>query len=168
MRAIAKAWPNATIDCLAHPERREVLENLPFLRHVGDITPHTSVWRGRLPGRHYDLAFVCGNDRTLVRYALRVAREVVALRQNSDVLNRQLWRCVDPPAFQSFHAVEMQLALTDALGLARDGLHLSYCVTPEETEWAQQRLAYDHRENNGRPSRYWALLKCYRCAKQLR
>ena len=31
LRAIAGAWPDAKLTCLAHPKRAEVLRNLPFL-----------------------------------------------------------------------------------------------------------------------------------------
>lgn len=151
MRAIAAAWPDATIDCLAHPKRREVLENLPFLHHVGGITRRTSHWRGWLPSKRYDLAFVCGHDRALVRYALRVAHRVVALGQGEPTLDNRLWRRVELPSFQSVHAVEMQLALTDTLGLPRAGLHLSYKVTSDEDEWARQQLAQDFTSGVGRP-----------------
>ncbi|MCE9571511.1 MAG: hypothetical protein K8R10_16135, partial [Rhodocyclales bacterium] len=38
IRALAAAWPEASLDVLGHPNRVEVLEHLPFVRRVGSIS----------------------------------------------------------------------------------------------------------------------------------
>ncbi len=141
LRALAAAYPKARLTCLAHPKRAEVLQGLPHVHHLGRITKNLALPRGWLPGRSYDLALVFGFDQSLVAYALRVARRVVAFRQRYPALDARLWRAVEEPAFQSRHAVDYQLALTDAIGLAPAGKHLSYVVSAAEREWAATRLA---------------------------
>lgn len=141
LRALAARWPRAEITFLGHPKRVEVMDNLPFLAAAGPISKYRALWRGRLSRGAWDLALVYGFDRPLVSYALRVARGVVAFRQDVPGIDGNLLRCVEPPAFQSDHAVSMRLALTRALGLPDAGLRLSYEVTKEERERAGAALA---------------------------
>ncbi len=143
IRALAAAWPAAAIDVLGHPKRVEVLRHLPFIRRVNAISKKSAPWRGwgGLLGKPYDLALVYGHDAALIRYALRVAREVVAFRQSDDRLNRRLALAVEPPAFQSDHAVHLALSLPRALGVPAAGLRLAYAVTDAERDWAQRTLA---------------------------
>jgi len=145
IRAIAGAWPKAAVDVLGHPNRVEVLHSLPFVRHVGSISKTSAPFRGWLDrfARPYDLAFVHGFDEALVRYAMRVARHVVAFRQADDGINARLGTVVDVPAFQSDHAVRLALALPAAAGVAPAGCRLSYVVTEKERGWAAARLASD-------------------------
>ncbi|MBI4985079.1 MAG: glycosyltransferase family 9 protein [Rhodocyclales bacterium] len=141
IRAVAAAYPEASITVLGHPKRMEVFAALPFVQRVGAITKGGARWRGHLGGTSYDLAFVCGFDESLVAYALRVARRVVAFAQRDAALNARLAVAVPKPPFQSEHAVRQLLRLPAALGIAPAGLRLAYRVTPAEAAAAQQRLA---------------------------
>jgi len=136
VRAVAARWPQARITLLAHPKREEVLRKLPFVQHTGSIEKGRARFMGWLPGKPYDLAFVCNFDAPLIGYALRVARRVVAFRQPDEGLNRRLYRAVDHPALQTAHAVDIQLMLPAALGVAPAGKALAYAVTDAEAQWA--------------------------------
>jgi len=144
LRAIAKAYPDARIDCLGHPKRIEVLANLSYVSSVGGITKKNALFRGWLDclsGRHsYDLAFVFGFDEPLVAYALRVSCKVVAFRQKNENLNHKLFRLVEVPPFQSEHAVNQLLHLPLAVGIQSAGFRLDYRVTKDESAAARQRL----------------------------
>lgn len=140
LRAIARAFPEAELTCLAHPKRAEVLEHLPFLARVGRIDKRVAALLGRGPGRRFDLAFVYGFDRALVSYALRVARRVVAFGQQNAALDARLAPAVAAPEPLSRHAVFMRLALVEPLGIAPAGLRLAYQVTEEEHAWARRTL----------------------------
>jgi len=142
LRTLAQSFPKARLTCLAHPNRAEILQGLPFIGELGHITKNSARWRGWVSGRRYDLAVVGGFDRPLVDYALRVARRVLAFRQGSARLDAKLWRAVEAPAFQSRHAVDYLLALTDAVGLTAAGRYLSYAINPSEQAWAQLNLAH--------------------------
>lgn len=141
LRALARRWPEAAITFLGHPKRVEVMRHLPFVEAIGPISKQRAPWRGWLQRGHWDLALVYGFDRALVHYALRVARQVVAFRQGHAALDERLMLCVEPPGFQSDHAVPMRLGLTRALGVPDAGLRLSYTVTPEERAAARALLA---------------------------
>lgn len=138
--ALAAAFPAAEITVLAHPKRAEVLEHLPFLACVGRITKGRARWLGWLGGKGYDLALVYGFDEPLVAYALRVARRVVAFRQEDDSLNRRLAPAVEVPPFQDEHAVRYYLRLAAVVGAAPSGLRLVYQMTAAEQAAAQARL----------------------------
>ena len=141
LRALAAAWPNARITALGYPKRVRVLENLPFLYKVGPITKQRAVFRGWLPGRRYDLAVVYGHDEALVRYAFRVARQVVAFRQISPDIDARLFKSVDEAAPHSEHAVDAALRLVRALGLPQSGRRLQFALTAEERDEAERLLA---------------------------
>jgi heptosyltransferase-3 len=140
VRAVAARWPAARITLLAHPKREEVVRNLPFVHHTGSIEKGRARLMGRLPGKPFDLAFVCNFDAPLIEYALRVAHRVVAFRQSDEALNRRLYRAVEHPALQTTHAVDIQLLLPAALGIAPAGKALAYAVTGAEARWAQDFL----------------------------
>jgi len=140
IRALASAYPGATISVLAHPKRAEVLQHLPFVASVGAISKGRARLRGWLPGARFDLAIVYGFDRPLVAYALRVADKVVAFSQGDEALDARLHRAVEQPEFQSEHSVRLALRLTDSIGVAHAGYRLAYRVTDAEREWACRRI----------------------------
>lgn len=136
LRAIAAAHPGAELTFLGHPKRREVIEHLPSVSRVGSITKGMAPWRGWFAGKTYDWAFVWGFDEALISYALRVAHRVVAFRQRSGALNARLYAAVEPPAFQSVHAVDYLLALPRAVGISDVGRRIGMKLTPDEFAWA--------------------------------
>ncbi|MBK7765791.1 MAG: glycosyltransferase family 9 protein [Sulfuritalea sp.] len=150
VRAVAARWPQARIHLLAHPKREEVLRFLPFVHRTGAISKQRARFMGWLPGKPYDLAFVCNFDAPLIAYARRVARRVVAFRQPDAALNSRLYRAVEPPAPQTTHAVDIQLLLPAAVGAPSAGKALSYHVTAEEAQWAARFLA-DHDASDRHP-----------------
>lgn len=140
IRAIATAHSEAEITVLAHPKRAEVLEHLSFIAHVGHITKSRAAWLGWLPSRPFDLAFVFGFDESLVAYALRVARRVVAFEQERAALNLQIDTVVPRPAFQSEHAVHQLLRLPATVGIPPAGLRIGFNVGADERASARRRL----------------------------
>jgi heptosyltransferase-3 len=141
LRAIAQAHPGAEITVLAHPKRGEILRQLPFIAGVGGISKQRAPWLGRLSGRHYELGFVFGFDKPLVRYALRVCDRVVAFRQGDPAIDARLAPAVAVPAFQSEHSVDQLLRLPQALGIPAAGKRLAYRVSDGEAAAARARLA---------------------------
>lgn len=143
IKAIADAYPRAKITCLAHPNRVEILQHLPFLNNAQAISKKSALFRGwtcSIFGKPYDLAFVWGFDEHLVHYALRTSKQVIALRQKNEHINKMLIHAVTPPAFQSDHAVIMNMALPASLGIPLTTRRLSYYVTQNECDWAKQEL----------------------------
>ncbi|MBF0182872.1 MAG: glycosyltransferase family 9 protein [Magnetococcales bacterium] len=144
LRAIKQAYPDHKLGCLAHPKRMEVLQGLPFIDTLAGITPGSQWWRARLlRQRPWDAALVYGQDAPLIRYASRVAKQVVAFNQPLAASNRLLSHCVAKPD-TLIHAVKGRLLLANALGIHTDDFSLSYQVTAEESHaaqaWLQPRL----------------------------
>jgi lipopolysaccharide heptosyltransferase III len=140
IRSVAEAFPDARITVLGHPKRAEIISNLPFVSLVGSISKKTAPWKGWFSKKCYDLAFVYNFDEALVAYALRIARDVVAFRQKNARLNARLYRCVEPPPFQSEHAVKQLLHLPGAIGITASSLRLAYFCTLAERKQAAVSL----------------------------
>lgn len=140
IRTIAERCPNATITVLAHPNRASVLEYLPFIKHLGVIEKNRALFKGWFLPKQYDLAFVYGFDQPLVSYALRVSRKVVAFRQDSEVINKKLYKVAERPNFHSEHAVKQLLRLPKALGWDTTNLRLAMHITLSEFKQAYIRL----------------------------
>ena len=143
IRALAERWPNAKLTVLAHPDRQELLQNLPFIHHVGSINKNRARWQGYLSGKTYDLAVVFGFDLSLVKYALRQAQAVCAFRQADDRVNRKLMIAAEPYLPNSGHVAKLQMLLVEALGVHSENLALDYRVSEIESSWANHRLATD-------------------------
>ena len=141
LRALAAAWPDAEITFAGHRKRIEVMEHLPFIHRLRNISKHLAPFLGRLGGPRYDLALVFGQDEPLVEYALRVAARVVAARQKSDRINRRLFAIAYEDGYVPRNAVTGLLAMLRPLRVVPAGYQLSYQVTAAEDRWAQDRLA---------------------------
>ncbi|MBB5017055.1 heptosyltransferase-3 [Chitinivorax tropicus] len=144
MDALAGRFPDAEITFLGHPKRAELLENLPTLAQVGRITKKVAPFKGWFSRHHYDLAVVDGFDEPLVKYALRVAKSVVAFRQQDESLNAVLATAVAFPDMANMTAVDLHLLLPLAVGASPKTRALNYVVSTEESQWAARQLAqYD-------------------------
>ncbi len=141
LRALATAWPEAHMTVLGHPRRVTVLENLPFIDVVGGITKQRAAFMGHFPGHTYDLALVYGHDQALLKYALRVARRVVAFHQAHEKINARLYKAVEEAAPYTEHAVDSACRLTKALGLPTGSRRLQFALTTQERAQAQTLLS---------------------------
>jgi heptosyltransferase-3 len=140
IQALHKHWPRARITALGKPRNVELLDNLPGIERVATISKRSALIRGWLGAKSYDLALVYNYDEALVRYALRVARRVVAFRQESQAINKRLYRCVDPEACPTVHITEHASRLPAALGIRGDSGRIVYRCRPEEIETAKNLL----------------------------
>lgn len=147
INAISLAYPNAKIDVFGHPKRALILKGISFINKVSSITKNNSVYRGWytwLLGKPYDVAFVYGHDMSLVSYALRVAKKVVAFRQEKEIINKRLYKIVETPSsFKEDHAVNLLLRLPAGINIAPSSLRLSYVVGKGERKWAKKKLIDD-------------------------
>lgn len=102
LKALAKQYQGAQIDFLGHTKRIQVLENLPFIRHLGAISKKSAQFKGwyaQLMGRKpYDIAFVWGHDAELVDYAKRVSKHVVISSQCNQKRQNDVDAVIDYPA----------------------------------------------------------------------
>lgn len=152
LKALARQYPNAEIDFLGHAKRIQVLEHLPFIRHLGAISKKSARlkgWCAKLMGREpYDVTFVWGHDAELVDYAKRVSKHVVISSQCNQKRQNDVDAVVEYPAdtLKISEADDQPLTqwLLDVvekpLGFkAKD--HISaYIVTPAERALAKELL----------------------------
>jgi heptosyltransferase III len=139
-RALRAAFQQAEIVCLAHPKRVEVLLGLPQIDRSAPITKRSAPFMGWL-GKNYDLALVFGHEPALLAYALRAARQVVALPTGNPAIDGRLFAAV--PGKGILHAVEDRMRWIEVLGIPASSRRLDYRVTDAERQVAQSWIA-DH------------------------
>jgi heptosyltransferase-3 len=140
LHQLHRLWPHAEITVLGGARRVEVIEHLPGVQRVAILTKRSAWLQGWLCRKSYDLALVYNYDEPLVRYALRAAKRVVAFRQRSENVNRQLYRCVDPNAYPTEHITEHFHRLLTALDLPIGDGRIRYSCLPSEADAAKLRL----------------------------
>ena len=140
LAALKKRWPQAHLTVLAHPARREILENLAFVDRLGVITKQRAPWCGRMPGRSYDAAIVYGDDLPLFSFARRVASAVVGFAGEEAVRRASLTHAVARPDGPTPAAFERGLLLAP-FGLKATDLHLRYTVSAQESAFAAAYVA---------------------------
>ena len=152
LKALARRFPKAEIDFLGHAKRIQVLENLPFIRHLGAISKTSARlkgWCAQLMGRKpYDLALVWGHDAELVDYAKRVSQHVVISSQCNQKRLNVVDAVIDYPADTLKIREEDDQPLTQwlldipekSLGFKATDHTSEYIVTPAERALAKELL----------------------------
>lgn len=136
IRAIKETCPDGSVTCLAHPNRYQILQNLPFIDRLSTITKSTARWRGRFPREKWDYAIVYGAETALIKYALRVSSRVIAFEQHSSAINSALFRAVARPPYP-LHAVHERLLLPQAIGADTTDYRLAVVITSQEAATAR-------------------------------
>lgn len=152
LKALSKQYPQAEIDFLGHAKRIQVLENLPFIRHIGPISKKSARLKGwwqQLTGHEsYDIAFVWGHDAELVDYAIRVSRHVVISSQANQKRRNEVDAVIDYPTDTLKIREEDDKPLTQwlldipekSLGFKATDHTSEYVVTPAERALAVELL----------------------------
>jgi heptosyltransferase-3 len=141
IRVIAEYFPQADITVLAHPKRKELLFNNPYVQKIGSITKFSGFVKSVFNEKYYDLAFVYGFDKPLIKYALKAAKQVVAFEQPNTHLNDQLTIVVDPRDQNTVSAVDYLLRLPQSIGIdCFKSKRLIYAITQSEANFAYENL----------------------------
>ena len=141
LKALRVACPDGRLGCMAHPKRMDVLRGLPYLDLLAGITPKRATFMGHFQRRSWDYAFVYGKDRSLFRFASRIAHRVVGFHHQDGAVKELLCTAV-APATELVHAVDDRLELVRAVRVQAEDLRLDYRVLPEERAWAGQWLEH--------------------------
>ena len=91
IESISGHYPDSKITVLAHPKRFSVLQYLPFVNNIGVISKKNAIWKGRFI-KKYNLAFVYGHDKSLVLYALRTSKRVIAFKHSNIKIDNKLYK----------------------------------------------------------------------------
>jgi heptosyltransferase-3 len=134
IRSLREQYPKARITVLAHPGRKEVLENLPFIDDLGKITKKTAPFKGRLPGKAFDLCILYSKDAALLAYARRVSKQVILFKNTKQKTLSDIVYVPTPK--NETHAVDERLMLLDPLNIETRDLRIAYQITESEKEWA--------------------------------
>lgn len=144
IRSLHEHYPAARITVLAHPGRKTVLENLPFIDELGKITKKMAPFKGYLGGKPYDLCIVYSKDTALLAYARRVSKKVITFKHDQHKSLPDL-EFVTPPS-EATHAVIERLMLLAPLNIETQNLRVAYQITEQEKTWARQWIqeAFGH------------------------
>ena len=140
IESISRYYPDSKITVLAHPKRFSVLQHLPFVNNIGVISKKNAIWKGRFI-KKYNLAFVYGHDKSLVLYALRTSKRVIAFKHSNIKIDNKLYKSVEFPSSEDMHFVEKFMALPQAIGVHGNNQRLSLSLTKDEKLFAEKTLA---------------------------
>jgi len=140
IESISGHYPDSKITVLAHPKRFSVLQYLPFVNNIDVISKKNAIWKGWFV-KKYDLAFVYGYDKSLVLYALRTSKRVVAFKQSNIKIDNKLYKSVEFPSSSDMHFVEKFMALPQAIGIYGNNQRLSLALTKDDKLFAEKTLA---------------------------
>jgi len=145
--SIARFYKDAEITVLAHPKRNSIFKNLPFVDKLDCISKNTALYRARFGGKKYDLAFVYGYDKSLIQYALRSSRKVVAFKQKDSKINNMLYKAVEFPNSEIVHFVDIFMSLPRSIGIHENSKRLSIALTSDEVIFAEKTLNSNNLNN---------------------
>ena len=139
IESISRHYLDAKITVLGHPKRYSVLQNLSFVNNVSSISKNNAFWKGWF-GEKYDLAFVYGYDKSLVFYALRSSKRVIAFKPSNSKIDNKLYKAVEFPSSKDIHFVNKFMALPEAIGIHGYNRRLSMSLTKGDKLFAQNIL----------------------------
>jgi len=139
IESISRHYQNSKITVLGHPKRHSVLQHLAFVNNVGAISKNNAIWKGWF-GKKYDLAFVYGYDKSIVLYALRASKRVIAFKQSDTKIDNKLYKSVEFPSSEEIHFVNKFMSLPEAIGIQGDNQRLSLSLTKDEKLFAENIL----------------------------
>jgi len=121
LETIAKKYPKSKITLLAHRNTVNLLENCKYTDCIGTISKKRARYRGWNFIKKYNLAFVSSSPDedadTLVSYACRVSKEVVAFKPNANKLIKCLTKSVTKNFGESRHIIDYYHDLTSSMGI---------------------------------------------------
>ena len=139
IESISRYYPDSKITVLAHPKRFSVLQHLPFVNNIGVISKNNAIWKGWFI-KKYNLAFVYGHDKSLVLYALRTSKRVIAFKHSNIKIDNKLYKSVEFPSSEDMHFVEKFMALPQAIDIHADNKRLSFSLTEDDELFAENVL----------------------------
>ncbi|PHM72715.1 glycosyltransferase family 9 protein [Xenorhabdus kozodoii] len=137
IRALKEKWPEVNIDIFVHKKTKEILENIDLISELNVFSKGKAKWRGWFSRRHYDLALVYGQDKSLLQYAKRVANLTVYF---SDISARKSNEYVVAKPGELMPAQQERALLINALGVEVNNWRLQYNVSPCEEAYASDFL----------------------------
>ncbi|WP_340613797.1 glycosyltransferase family 9 protein [Xenorhabdus thailandensis] len=137
IRALKEKWPEANIDIFAHKKTKEILENIELINILKDFSKGKARWCGWFSRRHYDLALVYGQDKSLLQYAKRVANLTVYFADISSKKSNEY--TVAKPGIL-IPAQQERALLIDLLGVEVSNWRLQYNVSSCEEAYARDFL----------------------------
>ncbi len=144
LETISKHYRNSTVTILTHRNTVNLLENCKYVDYVETISKKRARYRGWTFYKKYDLALVSStfdeSSDSLVSYACRVSKKVVAFKPNSNILRKCIYKSVDKNLDEKRHAIKYYHDLTNSLNIASIGKRISFSSTKQELQESKNIL----------------------------
>ncbi len=144
LETISQYYPNSLITILAHRNTVNLLENCKYVDHIGTISKKRARYRGWTFIKKYDLTFVSSSPDesadSLVSYACRVSKKVVAFKPTSRILRKCIDKSVDKDFYEKRHIIDYYHDLTNSLNIAPASKRVSFDATNQELEESKKIL----------------------------
>lgn len=151
IETISKHYSNAFVTVLTHRNTVSLLENSKYIDILNTISKKRARYRGWGYAKKHDLAFVSSSPDedadSLVAYACRISKKVVAFDPISPKLKNCLFRSVNKNFRKKRHIVDYYHDLTNALNIHPSNKRVRFCNSSEEITKAKHTLTTSNLNN---------------------
>jgi len=145
IRAIHQQWPNAEITVAAHPNRRSLFENIYYISKVLSIEKKRASILSALTRKKWDIALVYGNDKALLRFAVKNCKQTIAFQQEDGFLLGKYTPVKKPD--EQMHAIHERALLLSPLNVPLTNYDLEF--QPRKSEIDTVRATFGLKEDDG-------------------
>jgi len=144
LETISKHFKNSVLTALIHRNTVDLLENCKYADHIGTISKKRARYRGWTFFKKYDLAFVSSSSNedadSLVAYACRTSKKVVAFEPDSSILRKCIYKSVGKNLNEKRHIIKYYHDLTSSINISPIGERISFRATKQELQESKNLL----------------------------
>jgi len=144
LETISKHYSNSFVTVLTHRNTVSLLENCKYIDLLNTISKKRARYRGWTFIKKYDLAFISSSPDedadSLVSYACRVSKKIVAFKPTSSRLRKCVDKLVDKDFNGKRHIIDYYHDLTNALNIVPSSKRVNFYATSKELARAQKIL----------------------------
>jgi len=144
LETISNNYKKSEITALVHRNTINIVDNCEHANHIGTISKKRARYRGWLSRNKYDMVFVSSSPdeeaHSLLSYACRVGKKVVAFETSSDKLNKCIHYLVKKDFNEGRYLVDYYHDLTNAVGMPSARKRINFNVTNAELDKSKEIL----------------------------
>ena len=131
IRAIAHAFPTAEITAYVHPQRKNLLQYIPFIHNSKKLTKFSAKLGFLFWKKKYEYAFLFDSDPTYTRLGIKISKYAIAFEGPKNDINNKLYKSIKKPT-NKVHSVIDKTLLANSIGINVDSFRIEYQITTDE------------------------------------